>query len=219
MADYKLYLGNKNYSSWSLRAWLVMKQCGVPFDEEVVPLREADTQTAIMRHSPSGKLPALAVGDLVVWESVAIAEFLAERFPDAKLWPADRAARAAARACTAEMHAGFVELRKAMPMNCRHPVKPKSVADAVQAEIERLTQIWVECRGRYGVRAGGALLFGAFTIADAMFAPEVIRLAGAGVALAPLAQTYVDTVLALPALAEWQDAAAAEPWLIPEFEL
>jgi glutathione S-transferase len=219
MADYKLYLGNKNYSSWSLRAWLVMKQCGVPFDEEVVPLREADTHTAIVRYSPSGKVPALVAGDLVVWESVAIAECLAERFPDAKLWPADRAARAAARACSAEMHAGFAELRKTVPMNCRHPVKLKSATDAVQADIDRLTQIWVECRGRYGGGADGALLFGEFTIADAMFAPEAIRLAGAGIALPPLAQSYVETVLALPAIAEWQDAAAAEPWLIPEFEL
>src|SRR5271156_6464717 len=112
MADFKLYLGNKNYSSWSLRAWLVLKQCGVPFDEEVVPLREAGTRTAIRRHSPSGKLPALKLGELVICESIAIAEYLAERFPDAKLWPADRTARATARAVSAEMHTGFVELRK-----------------------------------------------------------------------------------------------------------
>lgn len=217
MADFKLYLGNKNYSSWSLRAWLVMKQCGVAFDEEVVPLREADTATAIRRHSPSGKLPALAVGELVIWESIAIAEYLAERFPDAKLWPADRTQRAAARACTAEMHAGFVELRKAVPMNCRHPVKLKSVSDAVQAEVDRLTQVWTDLRVRYG--ASGAMLFGGFTIADAMFAPEVLRIAGAGLALTPPAQSYVDAVMALPAIAEWQTAAAAEPWLIPEFEL
>jgi glutathione S-transferase len=139
MADYTLYLGNKNYSSWSLRAWLVMKQCGVAFDEEVVPLREADTRNAIRRHSPTGKLPALKSGELVVCESIAIAEFLAERFPEAKLWPADRAARAAARAASAEMHAGFMELRKAVPMNCRHPVKPKSLTEAVQADIDRMT--------------------------------------------------------------------------------
>jgi glutathione S-transferase len=217
MADFTLYLGNKNYSSWSLRAWLVMKACGVPFDEDVVPLREADTHTAILRHSPSGKLPALAVGDFVIWESVAIAEYLAERFPEAKLWPSGRGARAAARAATAEMHAGFLELRKAVPMNCRHPVKLKSPSEAVQADIARLTQIWVDCRERYG--AGGALLFGDFTIADAMFAPEVIRLAGAGVPLPVPARAYVDTVLALPALAEWQEAAATEPWLVPEWEV
>jgi glutathione S-transferase len=217
MPDYKLYLGNKNYSSWSLRAWLVMKQCGVPFDEEVVPLREVDTRTAILRHSPSGKLPVLETGELVICESVAIAEYLAERFPDAKLWPADRTARAVARAASAEMHAGFAELRKALPMNCRHPVKPKSLTEAVRAEIDRLAQLWVECRGRFG--DGGGLLFGAFTIADAMFAPEVLRLSGAAVALPPLAQSYVDAVLALPAIAEWREAAAVEPWLIPEFEL
>jgi glutathione S-transferase len=217
MADFKLYLGNKNYSSWSLRAWLVIKHCGVPFDEEVVPLREVDTQTSILRHSPSGRLPVLEVGELTVCESVAIAEYLAERFPDAKLWPADRAARALARACAAEMHSGFVELRQAVPLNVRHPVKLKSVAAPVQAEIDRLTAIWIGCRARYG--AGGPLLFGDFTIADAMFAPEVVRLAGAGIALPAAVGSYVESVLALPALAEWQAAAAAEPWLIPEFEL
>jgi glutathione S-transferase len=217
MADYTLYLGNKNYSSWSLRAWLVMKQCGVAFDEEVVPLREADTPTAIRRHSPSGKLPALAVGELVICESIAIAEYLAERCPDAKLWPSDRVARALARAVSAEMHAGFAELRKAIPMNCRHPVKPKSVTDLAQAEIARLTAIWVECRTRYGV--GGPMLFGDFTIPDAMFAPEVLRLAGAGIELPPAAKLYVEALLALPAIAEWQTAAAAEPWLIPEWEV
>ena len=217
MADYKLYLGNKNYSSWSLRAWLVMKQCGVPFGEEVVPLRETATQTAILRHSPSGRVPVLEIGDLRVCESIAIAEYLAERFPDAKLWPADRAARAAARACSAEMHAGFAELRQAVPMNCRHPVKLKKPAVAVQADIDRMVGIWTECRARYG--GNGALLFGDFTIPDAMFAPEVIRLHGAGVALPAPAQAYVEAVLAWPAIAEWQTAAAAEPWLIPEYEL
>jgi len=216
MADFTLYLGNKNYSSWSLRAWLVLKQCGVGFDEEVVPLREAGTRTAIRRHSPSGKLPALKVGELVVCESIAIAEYLAERFPDARLWPADRTARAVARAVSAELHAGFAELRKAVPMNCRHPVKLKSLTAPVQADIDRLTGMWIDCRGRYG--SGGGLLFGSFTIADAMFAPEAIRLSGAGVELPPLAKSYVDALLALPALAEWQAAAAAEPWLVPEWE-
>jgi glutathione S-transferase len=218
MADYTLYLGNKNYSSWSLRAWLVMKQCGVPFDEEVVPLREADTANMIRRHSPTGKLPALAAGGgLLVCESIAIAEFLAERFPEAKLWPADRVARATARAVSAEMHAGFPELRKAVPMNCRHPVKLKAPTDAVKADVERMTALWIDCRGRFG--AGGGLLFGDFTIADAMFAPEALRLAGSGLELPPLAKSYVDAVLALPALAEWQTAAAAEPWLVPEWEV
>lgn len=218
MADFTLFLGNKNYSSWSLRAWLVMKQCGVPFDEEVVPLREADTRTAIMRHSPSGKLPVLEVGsDLVVCESIAIAEYLAERFPAAKLWPADRGARAFARAVSAEMHTGFAELRKTVPFNCRHPAKPKALTEAVQAEIARMTQIWSDCRARFG--ADGALLFGGFTIADAMFAPEVIRIAGTGVALPEPAKAYAAAIMALPAIAEWQAAAAAEPWLIPEFEV
>lgn len=218
MADFTLYLGNKNYSSWSLRAWLVMKQCGVPFDEEVVPLREADTRTAILRHSPSGKLPALEVGgDLVVCESIAIAEYLAERFPTAKLWPADRTARALARAVSAEMHTGFADLRKAVPFNCRHPAKPKALTEGVQADIARMTQIWSDCRARFG--ADGAMLFGSFTIADAMFAPEVIRIAGTGTALPEVAKAYVDAVMALPAIVEWHTAAAAEPWLIPEFEV
>jgi glutathione S-transferase len=213
----KLIIGNKNYSSWSLRAWLVLKQCGVPFDEEVVPLREADTRTAILRHSPSGKVPALEIDALVICESIAIAESLAERFPEAKLWPAERAARAHARAISAEMHSGFPELRKAVPMNCRHPVKPKAVTPGVQADVDRMVQIWTECRALHG--ADGPLLFGGFTIADAMFAPEVIRIAGAGLALPEPAAAYAAAVLALPAIAEWQAAAAAEPWLIPEWEL
>src|SRR5260221_7646990 len=217
MTTYKLYIGNKNYSSWSLRAWLVLKQCGVPFEEEVVPLREADTRTAILRHSPSGKVPALEIDELVVCESIAIAESLAERFPEAKLWPAERAARAHARAISAEMHSGFPELRKAVPMNCRHPVKLKAVTPSVQADVDRMVQIWTECRAQHG--AEGPLLFGGFTIADAMFAPEIVRIAGAGLELPEPAAAYAAAVLALPAMAEWQAAAAAEPWLIPEWEL
>jgi len=114
------------------------------------------------------------------------------------------------------MHAGFAELRKAVPMNCRHPVKLKSVTEPLEADIARMTGLWIDCRGRYG--SGGGLLFGHFTIADAMFVPEAIRLSGAGIELPPLAQDYVDALLALPALAEWQTAAAAEPWLVPEWE-
>jgi glutathione S-transferase len=217
MTTYKLYIGNKNYSSWSLRAWLVLKQCGVPFEEEVVPLREADTRTAILRHSPSGKVPALEIDELVICESIAIAESLAERFPEAKLWPAERAARAHARAISAEMHSGFPELRKAVPMNCRHPVKLKAVTPSVQADVDRMAQIWTECRALHG--AEGPLLFGGFTIADAMFAPEIIRITGAGLELPEPAAAYAAALLALPAIAEWQVAAAAEPWLIPEWEL
>ncbi len=200
MTTYKLYIGNKNYSSWSLRAWLVLKQCGVPFEEEVVPLREADTRTAILRHSPSGKVPALEIDELVVCESIAIAESLAERFPEAKLWPAERAARAHARAISAEMHSGFPELRKAVPMNCRHPVKLKAVTPSVQADVDRMAQIWTECRALHG--AEGPLLFGGFTIADAMFAPEIIRITGAGLELPEPAAAYAAALLALPAIAE-----------------
>ena len=156
MADYKLYIGNKNYSSWSLRAWLVMKQCGAPFDEEVVPLREVGTQTAILRHSPSGRLPALEVGELTIWESIAIAEFLAERFPDAKLWPADKAARAHCRAVCGEMHSGFANLRSALPMNLKVRHSGFKVWAGAQADIERVTAIWRDCLKRYN----GPYLFG-----------------------------------------------------------
>lgn len=217
MAEYKLYIGNKAYSSWSLRAWLPLKRTGAAFDEEVIPLREPDTAVAILRHSPSGRVPALEIGELVVWESIAIGELLAERHPEAGLWPDDRAARATARAVAAEMHSGFAALRRGLPFNVRVTAKPKSpVTPEIEADIARLVAIWTECRTRHG--AGGSFLFGRFSIADAMFAPEIARLNTWGQQLPETAAAYAKAVLEMPEMKEWYAAATTEPWLVPEWE-
>ncbi len=217
MTNFTIILGNKNYSSWSLRAWLALQATGAEFDEIVIPLWLDGAKENILAHSPSGKVPALRHGDVVVWESLAICEHLAEAFPDAGLWPADSDARAAARSVSNEMHAGFMSLRRAMPMNCR-AVKPgKGMHDGVAADIERVTAIWRDCRARFG--AGGALLFGGFTIADAMFAPITSRFRTYAVALDPVSAAYVEAVHALPAMRSWLAAAEAEPHTVEHFEI
>ena len=212
MKDVTIVLGNKNYSSWSLRGWLAVAQSGLTFDEVVIPLRQPETKAEILRHSPSGKVPALIAGDQVIWDSLAIGEYLAERCPEAGLWPTDPAARARARAVTAEMHSGFPALRYHMPMNItgRHPDLGRT--PEVAQDIARIEEIWQDCRASFG--AGGAFLFGAFCLADAAYAPVVSRFATYQVALGPVAAAYRDAVLAWPALVDWSQAAAAEPWTI-----
>ncbi len=212
MTDYRLALGNKAYSSWSLRAWLVLRQCGVSFEETVIPLRRQDSKTEILRHSPSGKVPALHHGRIVVWESLAIAEYLAERFPDARLWPADPDARAVARAASHEMHAGFAALRNELPMDIAHDHPKRQVSDDCAGDIDRITALWRHCRATFG--PGGDYLFGGFCIADAMFAPVVTRFTTYGIALDPDCRTYADAVWAHPPLQEWRAAAREEPWVI-----
>jgi glutathione S-transferase len=216
MPDFTIYIGNKNYSSWSLRGWLMLKQTGVAFTEEMIPLDQAATQPSILRRSPSGKVPALRHGELVVWESLAIGEYHAERFPAARLWPEAPAARAIARAASAEMHAGFAALRSHLPMNMRASVPDRGLTPAVEADIERIAALWRDCRQRFG--AGGPFLFGSFTIADAMFAPVVSRFLTYKVALEVEAQRYCDAVWALPALREWVEAARNEPMVIERLE-
>lgn len=211
-----LVIANKNYSSWSLRAWLMLKHVGVSFQEVVVPLRTPETRAAIMRYSPSGKAPCLVDGDVTVWESLAIGEYLAERFPQAGLWPADAGARAVARSIANEMHGGFIPLRRAMPMNMRASLPGYGRADGVQEEINRIEAIWRDMRSRFG--AGGTMLFGTFTIADAMFAPVASRFRTYGVTLSETAEDYAEALLALPAMQEWAAAAEAEPWMIPDLE-
>ena len=210
---YTLVIGDKNFSSWSLRPWLAMRAAGIPFAEEHVRLRQKETKQAILCHSPSGKVPALKAGGEVVWDSLAILEFLAERHPDKRLWPQDPAARAAARSISAEMHAGFATLRNDMPMDllARLPVPP--IGEALAAEIQRIVAIWIEARARFG--AGGPYLFGAFTNADAMYAPVVTRFRTYGVDLAAFgddstASAYAGAILAMPPIAAWTEGAAAE---------
>lgn len=211
-----LVIANKNYSSWSLRAWLMLKHVGVPFEEVVVPLRMPDTRAEIMRYSPSGKAPCLIDGEITVWESLAIGEYLAERFPEPRLWPEDRAARALARAIANEMHGGFIPLRRSMPMNIRATMPGWGMGPGVQDEINRIETIWRDTRTRFG--AGGDMLFGHFTIADAMFAPVASRFHTYGVVLGGTASAYADALLALPIMKEWIAAAKAESWMIPDFE-
>jgi len=216
MADFTIYIGNKNYSSWSLRAWLMLKQSGASFEEVLVPLRESTTRTTILRHSPSGRVPALHRGELVVWESLAIGEYLAERFPEARLWPEEPEARTVARAVSAEMHAGFSALRSHLPMNMRSSFAARGVTPEAQADINRVTALWRDCRKRFG--AEGKFLFGHAGIADAMYAPVVSRFRTYRIELDEEAQRYADAVWALPALQEWATAAGNEPMVIEEFE-
>jgi glutathione S-transferase len=217
----RLIIGNKNYSSWSLRPWIAMKTAGIAFEEEVISLDAADFKTRVTSISGTGKVPALADGQgdgqVQVWESLAILEYLAEKFPDARLWPADAAARAHARAIAAEMHAGFVPLRRHLPMNMWRPVTKRDLPPDVQSNVRRIDAMWTECRRRYG--AGGAFLFGSFGAADAMYAPVVSRFHTYAVEISAPAQAYIDAVMALPAWAEWRAAALGEPWVLPEDEV
>jgi len=211
-----LVIGNKNYSSWSLRPWLLMRQMGIPFEEILIPLYRPETKERILRYSPSGKVPALREGDRVVWESLAIAEYLAEMFPRMNLWPEDPAARALARSISSEMHAGFHALRSALPMNIRRPPAPVAMSEAARADALRVQAIWRECRARYG--GMGPFLFGRFSIADAMYAPVVFRFFNYSVDRDEVALAYQETIFALPAVQEWVAAAKTEPWMIAASE-
>lgn len=211
-----LAIGNKNYSSWSLRPWLVLRQAGIPFEEVRIPLYCPESDAALAKWSPSGKVPALHDGTATMWDSLAICETLAERFPEKRLWPADAAARATARAVSAEMHAGFAALRTHMSMNIRARRPGQGRTPECLADIGRIVAIWTTCRTRYG--AGGAFLFGDFSIADAMYAPVVLRFQTYGVALNGAAKSYAETILALPALQAWVADAIAESERIAQFE-
>lgn len=209
MAELTLVIGNKQFSSWSLRPWIALKQIGLPFREVVVLLRRPETRAEILRYSPSGKVPYLIDGSIGVWDSLAIIEYLNELKPEAGLWPADRAARALARAISAEMHSGFAALRTHLGMDLkREPALGDWPAEAA-ADIERVQAIWAECRARFG--AGGPFLFGRFTAADAMYAPVVTRFHRYGVPLDPRLAAYREAVLTLPAMEEWTAAAQREP--------
>ncbi len=216
MPQYTLVTGNKNYSSWSLRPWLLMKQSGIAFDEVRIPLYAEGSKDEIRKYSPSGKVPVLLDGGLTVWDSLAIGEYLAERHPELQLWPHDPAQRALARSVSAEMHSGFAALRSNMGMNCRRSLPGMGRTVEVAADIERIQRIWSECREQAGSQ--GPFLFGRFTIADAMYAPVVLRFKIYVVQLSPIARQYADAVLALPSLQHWVEAAKAETEVIPAFE-
>jgi glutathione S-transferase len=213
----KLVIGNTNYSSWSLRAWLPARQTGIPFEEVLIDLDAADTHEKILRHSPTGRVPVLIDGDVAVWDSLAITEYLAEKAPDAGLLPRDRAARARARSIMAEVHAGFSALRNHCPMNIRRPVSPRPPSAAVDADVRRITAMWEETRARFG--AGGPFLFGAFGAADAFYAPVASRFRTYAIQLEPSASAYVDAVFAHPPMAEWVKRGFAETWVVPSDEV
>lgn len=207
----KLVIGNKNYSSWSLRPWLLMRQAGIEFEEVQVRLFTGNFAAEIARYSPAGKVPVLIDGEVTVWDSLAIAEYLAERFPEKALWPADRGQRAVARAVCAEMHSGFGNLRNQLPMNVTAVLPGCGWNVAVQRDVDRIAAIWDGLRAQHG--AGGPFLFGEFTAADAFFAPVVSRFATYGIHLpdeAQEAKAYADFMLALPSMQEWIVAAREE---------
>jgi glutathione S-transferase len=213
----KLVIGNKNYSSWSFRPWIALKVAGIPFEEEVISLDAPDFKARIRLLSGTGKVPALADGEVQVWESLAILEYLAERFPAAQLWPADPAARALGRAIATEMHAGFVPLRRHLPMNMWRPVIARELTPEVAADVGRIDAIWTDCRTRFA--AGGPFLFGRFGAADAMYAPVVARFHTYDVKVGPASRAYMEAVMSLPAWGEWCDAARREPWVLPHDEV
>jgi len=208
MGGLTLVVGNKNYSSWSLRPWLAMHVLGIPFRELRVPLYGPGSKEEILRHSPAGKVPILVDGETHVWDSLAILEYLAEREP--RLWPADAKLRARARSISAEMHSGFPNLRNHMSMNIRRRYPGKGRTPEVLAEIRRIAEIWSECRKPF--------LFGAFCAADAMYAPVVLRFRTYEVELPAACRAYADAVLALPALQEWIRDAERETESLPQFE-
>jgi glutathione S-transferase len=213
----KLVIGNKAYSSWSLRPWLAMRVAGLPFEEELVRLSEPTSRETLLSHSPAGRVPVLKHGGQTVWDSLAILEYLAELAPDAGLWPADVEARALARSVSAEMHSGFQALRSHMPMNLRKSLPGKGRGRDVALDIERVLAIWTDCRTRYG--ALGPFLFGRFSAADVMYTPVATRFRTYAVELDDVSQAYVDAVLLRPAFVEWHEAALEEPWVIAEEEV
>lgn len=204
-----LVIGNKNYSSWSLRPWLALKAAGQPFSEVMIGLRQPRTKDAILRHSAAGKLPVLVHGSLTVWESLAVCEYIAETWPAARLLPADAAARAVARSVMSEMHAGFAPLRRDLPMDiCRLGQAAGQVSDEARQDIARVQNIWRDCRARFG--AQGRYLFGDFGLADCMYAPVATRFRTYDIPLDPVSAAYVDAIYAHPAMQEWVAAAALE---------
>ncbi|CEJ13558.1 Dichloromethane dehalogenase [bacterium YEK0313] len=212
----KLVIANKAYSSWSFRPWILMKALALPFEEELIPLYQPDTASRIARYSQAGRVPVLMDGDITVWDSLSIIEYLAETRSDLAVWPRDRAARAHARSLSNEMHSGFMPLRAALPMNMRRAPKPVPHDDDVDTAIDRICQAFIEARDRFG--GAGAFLYGDFSAADAMYAPVVSRFHGYAVPVPPAVKAYMEAVMALPAWKEWHAGAMAEPWYEPRYD-
>jgi glutathione S-transferase len=213
----KLVIGNKNYSSWSLRPWLVLEHFGIPFEEEKILLDLPDSKSRLLEHSGSGKVPVLIDGGMKVWDSIAIIEYLADRFPERAIWPASPVERAEARCVSAEMHAGFPALRQDMPLNCRARDRKVPITDSLQLDISRVIEIWSGLRSRSA--ADGPWLFGEFSAADAMYAPVALRFATYGVAPEEPARSFMRAILEHPAMKEWSSAAEEEREVISSAEV
>jgi len=216
MPNLVLVIGNKAYSSWSLRPWLLMKQAGIPFEELRLSLYSKDARQALLTYSPTGRVPVLKDGANTIWDSLAICEYLAEQYPLMQLWPADVAARAHARSISAEMHSGFMTLRTQMPMNVRRKLPRRAGSHELDADIARIETIWNQCRALHS--AQGPFLFGGFCIADAMYAPVASRLHTYGVSLGGAAGQYAAAMQALPAMHEWIAGARTETEVNPQYE-
>ncbi len=211
----KLVIGNKNYSSWSMRPWVAMTAFGIPFQEIRIALDQPDTSSRIARYSSAGRVPVLVTSETTIWDSLAICEYLAEQFPEKDMWPQDMVARAMARCICAEMHSGFAGLRSAMGMNIRGSFPGKGRTPEAQADIGRICEMWETCLSHFGHHQ---FLFGDFSIADAYFSPVVMRFRTYAVSLAPALQAYVERVAAHPAVAQWMREALAETEVIAKYE-
>lgn len=213
----KLIIGNKNYSSWSMRPWLALKAAGIDFEEILVPLDAPDFKARVGAHSPAGKVPVLVDDGAPVWESIAIIEHLAERYPDRGIWPTEPAARAFARSLATQMHGGFANLRKALPMNLWRPVEPREIPEAAARDVAAIAAAWRAARQAHG--GTGDFLFGRFSAADAMYAPVASRIRTYAVPVDPVSAAYVEAIHAYPAFVEWKQAALKETGVLPEDEI
>jgi len=213
----KLVIANKAYSSWSFRPWILLRHFEIAFEEVTIPMRQAETRSEMLCYAPTGKCPSLHDGDIAIWDSLAIVEYIAETFPHLAIWPKEKAARAHARSLSAEMHSGFTGLRSHLPTVFRRAVQKRELTPEAEADVARLEAAWAEARSRFG--AGGGFLFGAFSAADAMFAPVVERLRAYDVPVSDKTRHYMETMMALPAWGDWAAGAHAEPWHIEAYDL
>lgn len=217
MAKPVLYIGNRNYSSWSLRPFMALAMAGIEFDTKLIRFGEPEFGRKVRRISPAGLVPVLVHGDITIWDTLAILEYAAETWPRKNLWPKAKKARAMARSVSAEMHSGFKNLRNACPMNIRRPKKAVPASEAVLHDVLRIESLWSQCRKDFG--KGGPFLFGKFTIADAMYAPVVSRLETFDFKVRPDTRKYMDAVLSSTAFMQWQKLALREKWIVPEDEV